>query len=338
MTSPFRLWNRFWFATTSAKPLGVFRILLGLIVIANLALLAPDLDTWLSDAGRLRGTEAAELAGPYRLSPLHHYQSPMTIRWMFAATLAAAALFTIGWRTRIASIALYALMLSIHHRNVQTASGADCLLMIFLFYAMLSPCGAAYSLDHRRKAKKLGATFEPLVAKWPMRLIAIQISIVYLVTALLKSRGPTWIDGSALYYILNNGEARRFTLGLTSYPLLLNAITFATIGLEFVLAFLLWVRAARPWMIASGLMLHAGIALTINIPIFGELMAIGYLAFLTPSEWFAIASRFRLKQSQNEPKPTTAGRVDAAHASPAPHALRAESLWPDCSRSKSELT
>ena len=35
-------------------------------------------------------------------------------------------------------------------------------------------------------------------------------------------------------------------------------------------------------------MLHAGILVTINIPIFGELMWVGYLAFLTPPEFDAL--------------------------------------------------
>ena len=34
--------------------------------------------------------------------------------------------------------------------RVTTASGADVLLMLMAFYLMLSPCGAAYSLDARR--------------------------------------------------------------------------------------------------------------------------------------------------------------------------------------------
>lgn len=312
MIRPVRAWNRFWFAPTSARPLGAFRVLFGLIALANLALLAPDLDTWLTDAGRLRGTEAGELAGPLRWSPLLAYQDPTTVRCAFAATVGAGVLFTIGWRTRIAGVAFYGLMLSIHHRNVQTASGADCLLMILLFYLMLSPCGATYSLDSRRKARAIGGAYEPLVSPWPMRLVAIQISLVYFLTALLKAQGKLWNDGTALHYILNNGESRRFTLGLTAYPLLLNAMTFGAVVLEFALAFLLWVRAARPWMIGAGLLLHGGIVLMINIPIFGELMVASYLAFLTPSEFLAIARAFdRMRgTAKGEARGAIPGRVD----------------------------
>ena len=182
-------------------------------------------------------------------------------------------------------VLLYAGLLSIHHANIQTDSGADVLLMLVAFLLMLSPCGSACSLDAVRRDRKLGGPSSALVAPWTQRLIAIQVTVVYFCTAMLKARGESWSDGTALHYILNNAEARRFTLGLTAYPTVLSAMTLGAMYLEFALTFLLWVRAARPFMIASGLALHAGIALTVNIPIFGELIVACYLAYLSPTEW-----------------------------------------------------
>ncbi|MDB5353425.1 MAG: Vitamin K-dependent gamma-carboxylase [Planctomycetota bacterium] len=326
MTNPLRVWNRFWFAPTSARPLGAFRILFGLIVLANLGLMAPEMDTWLTDAGYLRGPEAREIAGPFwsndtnrpmRWSPLQTYQDPATVHRVFAATAVVALVFTLGWHTRVMSVLLYGLMLSIYHRNILTLSGADALLMIVCFTMMLCPCGAAYSLDARRKARKIGVPYEPLIIPWAQRLIAIQVTVVYFMTALLKAQGKSWADGTALYWILHNEEARRFTLGLTAYPAVLNALTFGTVVVEFALAFLLWVRAARPWMIAVGVLLHLGIMLTVNIPIFGELMLSCYLAYLTPSEFQAIARvldpRRWLRSSPTTAPPVRPGRVDPGH-------------------------
>ena len=228
-----------------------------------------------------------------RWSPLQTYRGPVAVRCVFVATALAAVAFTLGWRTRIAGVLLYAGLLSIHHANLLTCSGADVLVMIVAFLLMLSPCGAALSLDARRRNRQCGGPVSALVAPWTQRLIAIQVSVVYFVTALLKAKGTSWHDGTALHYILNNGEARRFTLGLTAYPAILSAMTVGAMFLEFALAFLLWVRAARPVMIAAGVALHLGITLTVNIPIFGELIVACYLAFLSPTEWAAIARWFR---------------------------------------------
>ena len=343
LVAPVRAWNRFWFAPTSAQPLGAFRIVFGGIVLLNLAILANDLDAWFTDAGYLRGTEARELAGPSwseagtvpkRWSPLQLDRRPGTVRLAFGITAVAAVLFTLGWRTRIMSMVMYAGMLAIHHANIQTASGADVLLVIVCFLMMLSPCGAAYSLDARRRARTLGGAYSALIAPWPQRLIALQISVVYFVTALIKAHGTSWSDGTALHFILNNGEARRFTLGLTAYPSVLNAMTLGAVVLEFALAFLLWSRAARPAMILLGAMLHGGILLTVNIPIFGELMMASYLCFLSAGEWAAVARRIDLRRlfvTKREVAATVPGRVDRGHhASQGPHGSTSEPI-PDSS-------
>lgn len=297
-----RAWDRFWFASVSARPLGTLRIAYGLIVLGNLALLAPELDEWLTDAGRLQGGEARELAGPLRWSILQSVQDPTSVRLFVVATAVVAVLFTLGWRTRVVGVLLYLANLSIHHRNLLATNGADVLLVVLGFYLMLSPCGAAYSLDARRRWK---VPVEPIVPAWPLRLIAIQVSVVYFMTAWLKARGGTWADGTALHYVLSNAEFRRFTFGLTDRPLMTAALTHATLILEFALPFLLWVRAARPWAIGAGIGLHLGIGLTVNIPIFGELMVASYLAFLTSEEFDVIVRRIKPRLREERP-----GRVD----------------------------
>ena len=98
----------------------------------------------------------------------------------------------------------------------------------------------------------------------------------------------------------------RFSLDpLTQYPLAINALTLGALVVEFALAFLLWFRATRPWAILAGLGLHAGILLTVNIPIFGELMIASYLTFLAPDELDALLRRLDprnwLDRRQNAP-------------------------------------
>ena len=154
---------------------------------------------------------------------------------------------------------------------------------------MLCPCGAAYSVDAWLESRRCGTLAEPLILPWGLRLIQIQISVVYIFAVLLKFGGNLWLNGTALDYVLNNTEVGRFDVSfLTHYPVLINLMTYSALAMELALAFLIWFRAARPLVLFLGLMLHAGILLTINIPIFGELMWVGYLAFLTPPEFDAL--------------------------------------------------
>ncbi len=287
--NPIRAWNQFWFRPVSARPLGAMRILFGLIALFNLALLAVDLDYWLTDAGMLQGGDASEVAGPLRFSVFLRYQDPTTVRAVFAAIFAVATFFTVGFCTRVMSVLLYVGMLMIHHRDVASTSGADVLLMTYCFHFLFSNAGRAYSVDAWLEKKRRGGTVaEPLV--WPItqRLVQIQICIVYTIAAIAKFTGTTWLSGTAMHFVLFNTEVRRLDFTwLADYPVLVNLLTYWSLALEMALIFLLWVRAARKWVILQGIALHLGIMFVINIPVFGELMMLGYLSYLKIDEWDA---------------------------------------------------
>lgn len=283
--NPIRAWNTFWFTPTSAKPLGVFRVVIGALVLVQLGLLLPDLDYWLTDRGMVQGVEARMVAGPLRPSPLQWVQDPLTVRAFMAMSAVAAAAVMLGWRTRASTVALYLLLLSIHHRNILTNCGPDNLLLLMVFYLMISPCGRAYSLDARREARRRGTLAEPIIIPWAQRLIQLHLSLIYFDTAMLKCAGATWLGGTAMHFVLHNPEVGRFDFSfLTQYPVLINILTHAALVAEFALAFLLWFRATRPWMIALGLGLHGVILFIVNVPLFGELMTACYITYLSPDE------------------------------------------------------
>jgi hypothetical protein len=321
--NPVRAWNTFWFRPTSARPLGAFRVVVGVLVLTHLALLSVDLDYWLTDRGLLVGDEARAMGGPLRLSPLQWVQDPVSVRVFVAATAAAAVLFTVGWRTRVTGVLLYLLLLSIHHRNIPTNCGPDNLLLAMVFYLMLGPSGAAYSLDARRATRRRGTLAEPLILPWAQRLIQLQLCTIYLNTALIKCNGSAWLGGTALHYVLNNPEVGRFNLSaLSAYPIPLNVLTHAALFTEFALSFLLWFRPTRRWVALAGLGLHGGVLFLVNVPLFGELMTACYLTFLDPDELDAVLRAVNpLRWLRRTPAATTAvpGRLDPAHALRGPH-------------------
>ena len=61
-----RGWNRFFFEPQSPLPIALFRILFGLVIIANHALLIPDVDDWFSNEGVVSFATARRLAGAMR--------------------------------------------------------------------------------------------------------------------------------------------------------------------------------------------------------------------------------------------------------------------------------
>lgn len=292
--NPIRAWNRFWFAPISAKPLGVYRILFGLMVLGHLFLISFDLDFWYTDIGLLQGDEAAVTAGPLRPTPLAYFQDPTSVRVALMMLAGVAVAFTLGWRTRITGVLLYLGMLSFYNRNLLTNCGPDQVMMITSFYMMLAPCGAAFSLDARRKARARGTVAEPLIYPWAQRLMQLQLCVIYFVTAFLKCGGPTWLSGTAIHYVLYNHEVGQLNMEwLAAHTIVINLMAHTALLLEFALAFLLWFRPTRRWVALAGVLLHAGIWPMVNVPLFGEQMTALYILFLAPDELAALGRIFR---------------------------------------------
>ena len=214
---------------------------------------------------------------------------PITPRIVHAVAFAAALGVTLGWRTRTMSVVLWLAMLSLYHRNPSSNGGPDAMPAILTFYVMLCPSGAAYSLDARREARRRGTDAEPLIVPWALRLLQMQFCLVYFQSCVIKCGGATWMDGTATHYVLFNREFGWFNLEwLGAYPLLINVMTHFAMLAEFALAFWLWFRPTRRWAILGGIILHAGIRPVLNIPGFGEVMCVTYLAFLDPDEAMAL--------------------------------------------------
>jgi Vitamin K-dependent gamma-carboxylase len=291
--NPLRAWNRFWFGPISARPLGAFRIVFGVLVLAHLAFISVELDYWYTSAGLLLGDQARQAARPLRYSPLHWVQDPVSVRCFVAVVAAVAVAFVLGWRTRIMGVLLYVGLLSLYHRNISTNCGPDQLMMITAFYMMLSPCGKAFSLDARRASQGRGTMAEPLIVPWAQRLLQIQLCLIYLATAAFKCHGSTWLGGTAIHFIIFNHEVGQLNLEwLAGYPIVISLLSQSTPIVELALAFLLWFRPTRKWIACAGVLLHLGVVPLVNVPLFGEQMTALYLVFLAPDELAAVLGFF----------------------------------------------
>ena len=111
--NPIKAWNRFLFGPISARPLGLYRIAFGVLMMIYLAVMTLEFDYWYTDNGLLQGTESREAAAvmrraqPLRFSPLHYVHDPVTPRIVLAIAFAAALGVTLGWRTRVISVVLW---------------------------------------------------------------------------------------------------------------------------------------------------------------------------------------------------------------------------------------
>lgn len=135
-----------------------------------------------------------------------------------------------------------------------------------------------------------GASPETPVRSWALRLILVQLGIVYLWAAISKL-DASWVDGRVIGRVLTGAVHTVVdrTIGM-------KAMAIATIAIELLLACTIWLRPG--WKLAAplGILLHLGIAAgSLEIGAFAYLMLALYVLVLPDAfvVWLADAPPLR---------------------------------------------
>ncbi len=238
------LWRRLWFQRIDARGPALTRIALGITVVWTFLDLLVLQGEWLftdqglmltdmarkNYGGKLRTLWDPEhgfehwwdlfLVLTDRWTVLHIRSDPPFVYTLFGLLFLFGTMMAIGLWTRVASIMTWVLALQLYNYNPIYYTGGDTVMRVMLFIGMFVDWGQVYSVDawrRRRKAILSGATQLPApkrIAAWPARLMMLQLACIYCATGLLKS-GPTWANGSALYYALNLDHFYRWPMHLT---------------------------------------------------------------------------------------------------------------------------
>ncbi|MGV3774525.1 MAG: HTTM domain-containing protein [Verrucomicrobiales bacterium] len=280
-------WNKFFFDPVSPKPIALFRIGIGILAFLNYLLIAPDLFHWYSERGVLTSSVAKTLSGGGGINLLSAL--PPTDGWLvafFVVAMLSTVTLTLGFWTRASAAILFLTLASFNHRNTLVLNSGDSILRLASFYLIFSHAGAAYSLERYLKGRN-GKTPPPvkLVAPWVMRLLQIQLCLIYLYTFTWKVMGSMWLDGTAVYYTARLQEFWRFhTPYIFEHMWTIKLWTWATLVLEFALGAFLWIKELRYPILLGGVLLHLGIDYSMNIPLFGQLMICFYILFVDPAD------------------------------------------------------
>jgi hypothetical protein len=171
----------------------------------------------------------------------------------------------------------------------------------------ISPCGAALSLDQRRKTGSFwSAQTKP---NWPIRLIQVQLSLIYLAAVRVKLSGETWLDGTAVSYALRIQDMQRVPTPhwFTTNAPAMNAMTWGALATELAMAVLVWFPRWRPWVLTAGVLMHLMIDLHIQIGIFSYATLVMYLAWIPPETVKHMPERVRRLSTRS---PTVDKRPD----------------------------
>ena len=279
-----RAWRagvRFWTQPLRAEPLALMRVCSAVsILVSALWSVGPNLSLYWFPDGLIPSEASQAYVRDYdRFSVLLWADTAAEIAawfWVWVLSLIGVAL---GCLTRLSCVVAWVLAVSFNMSAVWALNGGDDVAVQLLFYLMLSPCGAVYSLDagrRRRAAIRRGETLDAarLVAPWSIRLIQIQLIIVYLLGGLNKLNLSTtndYLTGEALYWVFNDVTLTRWSFNSLPLPMLICRLaSWLTIVFELSFGALVLVSRLRPWILVAGLMLHLGILITMEINWFGQ--------------------------------------------------------------------
>lgn len=210
--------------------------------------------------------------------------------WLFTLKFLLLGLaglsLALGWHARISAIVVLYLFVSLVSTNSVATDQTDNALRIILFYFVFTDLSGHWSLDARRRRRRLAAGkkarghwlpdwFPTILHNGAIIAVALQIFIIYVVAGLSKVKGSQWQDGTAVYYPLRLDSLSPWPAIndlLVGNGVLVNFVTYFAVFIQLFFPFLLLTRWTRVIALVGIVSMHAGIGILMGLPLFSMAM------------------------------------------------------------------
>ncbi len=237
---------------------------------------------------------------------------------LYFLACAVALAWTLGVATRWLTPVHAILMTSLFNRNPALADGGDNVFRIVIWFACFAMLEGPRNKDGTEKSQE--PSVAGLLHNAAILAMAAQIAVVYMSAGLTKVLGPSWRDGTALYYSLTAHEYRMD--GISGFIRRNTAIvllgTYMTVFFQVLFpALVLANKWTRRFAVACGLMFHLAIAGCMNLITFAAQMLAVDMLLLNDGEYAWMkqtAQRWlaRLRRLVPTAGSTSAGQPQAA--------------------------
>ncbi|MEQ1635499.1 MAG: HTTM domain-containing protein [Methylococcales bacterium] len=296
-----KYWYALWFKPIDVRQFALLRIAYGYLTAVYLVQLLPFIATQFSASGWLSSDlKPTSIVNWGSWSLFNLYTGEYALHFSYAIQvlgICAAIAMMLGWRTRLATITVWLVLVSLWNRNPLILDGDDAVLKVMTFYLIFSPCGNAWSLDARQNHQPQSA------AIWPLRLIQFQIALIYFVSGWVKFHSAEWLDGTVLHYVLSHPHYARFNLSpWLEYPAFVSLLSFLTSSIrwwELLFPLLLLNRYSRRLSILIGILFHLGLFLFMNLRWFPVIMLAFYPALLSTKEFRSLVDYVKRLNKHN---------------------------------------
>ena len=271
------------------RSLAVARISLGLIVILDVLNRVSDYRFFYTESGAL--PRQALMQYLQRRDHVSLFMASGADWWAgvcFAIEAAAALAFLFGYRTRLANLVVWFMVIGSHARGSILLQSGDVVLRLLLFWGLFLPMGARVSIDSLRAR----------IVKAPPRhvlgvattAIQFQIAAVYIWTVLLKT-GAAWRNGEAVYYSLSIDHFAKQPMAgwMLKHEVVWSSLTHLTFWFEMVGPWLLLVPfffgPLRAATVGGFNLMHLGFWAGLEIGLFPWICIAGWLALMPGWFW-----------------------------------------------------
>lgn len=280
-----------WFSSTT---FALFRIIFGTYLLVHFIHLLPVSEELFSNQGVIN---SSTLLPSYGKLPLHifKYDDPLNIRYFVISLIVSSGLFTIGILRRVVSLWLFYGWMCLLNRNPLISNPSIGYIGWLLLACALIPSGERLGFlqsekDRKEYYKKYGRWEVPSILYHGMWLI---LGISYTASGVHKLQCPSWLNGTALYYVLSGPLAYQNNIIVELFSSNANFIQVMTLGsLVLELSALFFGTFSRTrcayWVMFMGF--HVGILMTISFADLTIGMLIPHLFTFDPS-WFSVTRK-----------------------------------------------
>jgi hypothetical protein len=282
-----KAWDTFWFGNKDVYPLALFRVILGLVLLTMYSVRHMSVSLFYFDSGILPRELIGHVLPPFYRPPIMWFpSSDIGAILLHSSFLVGLLVMVLGVFGRWFQVLLLGMHLMFIFRNPTVIYGADIITSFWLFYLCLSDSREYFSIWNigrsvRNRTERKIPQISSLLNSVSIRLIQLQLCIIYGYTGMEKLKGQPWWDGTALWNVMGNTQLALMDFSfLMNFPLLIIIGTYFTVVFEVYFPALIWPKKIRPWVLLAGVALHVGIALTMGLVFFSAVMLSAYVLFL----------------------------------------------------------
>jgi uncharacterized membrane protein YphA (DoxX/SURF4 family) len=286
---PVDAWTSFWFTPLDPLSLGVCRLLVGTMMLYSHLVWGLNLEGFFGPDGWQSQEAMQSFFADDWFPSLWWYVPGEQLRVVHLLCVVPLAMFALGILTPVSSVLALAITISNSNRAPLANYGMDQFLVMLALYLTIGGSGARFSIDawwRRRAHRDASQSHNPVAtsrARLATRLIQVHYCVIYFFAGISKLQGDAWWTGDAVWLAFANLEYQSVDMTwLARYPWITQIATHGTVLWELSFPFLVWNRSLRPFVLAGGIAMHAGIGLLMGMITFGLIAIFGYIAFVPP--------------------------------------------------------